>query len=163
MRTSSRNKSGFTLTEVAIALALASFCLSSLVCLIPVGLQANQAAIGQTFTNGIVSSVVADLRGTPNTAATSLQYSIPIPINPVKTASTYTLFFPSDASTFTTTPNANSLYMVVVTFESNGTSTASDDTSIFANVSISWPITSGANAATKAPNTYQTFIGLDRS
>jgi hypothetical protein len=125
-------------------------------------LRTNQAAIGQTFSNGIVSSVVADLRGTPKGTATSLQYSIPIPANPVTGSTSSILFFGTDGS-FNAIQQQNSAYMVVITFENNGTSSSSDDTSIFGNVSINWPIPPAATAATKTLNTYQTFIGLDRS
>ena len=159
------SRAGFSLTEVALALAVASFCLTSIVGLIPVGLQANQVATGQTFTSGIVSSVVADLRGTPSTAATSLQYAISIPPNPVKnytgTNPSY-LYFAPDGS-FSTTQQPTSAYMVVITFVDNGAQSASDKTSIFANISIAWPIPNGATATTKTQNSYQTFVGLDRS
>ncbi len=157
-------KAGFSLTEVAIALAIASFCLTSIVGLIPVGLQANQAASGQTVTNGIVSSVVADLRGAPlptsgNPTTSTLQYSIPIPAN--SNTSTSTLYFATDGS-FSPTLKNDSVYMVVVSFLNNGASSTTDKTSTFANISISWPIPKGAAASTKALHTYQTFIGLDR-
>jgi uncharacterized protein (TIGR02598 family) len=161
MNTPSCNRSGFSLTELAVALAVASFCLTSIVGLIPVGLQANQVATGQTFTNGILSSVMADLRATPNLTANSLQYSIPIPANPVTSPTTATLFFGTDG-TFSPTQQPASAYMVVITFVKNGASSAADKTSIFATISINWPVPPAASASSKTLNSYQTFVGLDR-
>jgi len=161
------HRGGFSLTEVAVALAVASFCLTSIVGLIPVGLQANQVATGQTFTSGIVSSVLADLRGTPSLTATSLQYSIPIPSNPFPATTTPTLLFFGTDGSFSSTQQPTSAYMVVITFVNNGTPVFSapytDKTGIFANISIEWPIPAGATATTKTLNSYQTFVGLDRS
>jgi uncharacterized protein (TIGR02598 family) len=163
MNTRKSNQAGFSLTEVAVALAVASFCLTSIVGLIPVGLQANQVATGQTFTSGIVSSVVSDLRGTPASTSTSLQYSIKISTNPYTTSTTpTTLFFGTDGS-FSSTQQTTSAYMVVITFVSNGSSNTTDKTSVFANISIAWPIPPSASATTKTQNSYQTFVALDRS
>lgn len=165
LKISRRSRAGFSLTEVAVALAIASFCLTSIVGMIPVGLLANQAASGQTVTNGIVSSVVADLRGAPlpttaTPAPTSLQYSIPIPAN--SKTSTSSLFFATDGS-FSSTQQKNSVYMVVVSFLNNGATATTDKTSTFANISINWPIPPAATTASKCANSYQTFIALDRS
>lgn len=52
----------FTLVEVSLALGVASFCLLSIVGLLPVGLTSNQASIEQTMAVNISSAIVSDLR-----------------------------------------------------------------------------------------------------
>lgn len=160
------NKAGFSLIEVVLALAIASFCIVSVGGLIPVGLQTNQTASGQTVTNGIVSSIVADLRSTPipstaNPNPLSPQYGISIPANPVSTTTTTTLYFATDGS-FNTVQQSNSVYMAVITFMANGSTSTGDKTSIFSSITVEWPIPASATPSTKCLNSYQTFIGLDR-
>ena len=84
MKTSTSRTAAFSLVEVAIAIAITSFCLIALLGLLPVGLKTNEASIEQTAANGILSEIAADLRATPSTvpfgaATTSQQFSIPIP------------------------------------------------------------------------------------
>jgi hypothetical protein len=66
----------FSLVEVALALGVAAFCLIAILGLLPAGLNTNQTSTRQTTANGILSSIVADLRGTTTGAQSSL-FQIP--------------------------------------------------------------------------------------
>jgi len=80
----SRQTNGFSLVEVALAIAIAVFCLVTIMGLLPVGLTSGQATAGETAANGILNEVLADLRATGPTipsgaSATSQQFGIAIP------------------------------------------------------------------------------------
>ncbi|XHR28345.1 MAG: hypothetical protein ACFUZC_20800 [Chthoniobacteraceae bacterium] len=55
-------QSGFSLVEVAMALGVAGFCLSSIVALLPVGIENTRSSIEQTAAASIAREVSADLR-----------------------------------------------------------------------------------------------------
>ena len=71
-------RAAFSLVEVTLSLGIIAFCLVTLVGLLPVGLNSNQAALQQTAAAAIAQAVVADLRSAPPTSPTSSA--------PVKTA-----------------------------------------------------------------------------
>jgi uncharacterized protein (TIGR02598 family) len=164
MRTIRSKSAAFSLVEVAIAIAITSFCLIALFGLLPIGLKSNETSIEQSAANGILSEVTADLRATPPTvpsglATTSQQFLIPIPANPVTTAPTATtLYFTSDgrssAESGVTGPWS---YLVTITFLTNG-STAKSAT--FANLQVSWP---ASVQAANAVGSVRTFVALDRN
>ncbi len=58
----------FSLVEVALALGVASFCLISVIGLIPVGVNTGQIASDQTIAGSILTEVLTDLRATPRTS-----------------------------------------------------------------------------------------------
>jgi uncharacterized protein (TIGR02598 family) len=67
---------GFSLVEVTVALGVASLCLLAVFALLPIGVQTNRAAIGDTVASSILAGVTADLRSTPQTNTTSTQFGI---------------------------------------------------------------------------------------
>src|SRR5260370_40265859 len=62
MRRSSRTTAGFSLVEVVLALGVAAFCLIAVLGMLPVGLKTQQASVGQTKANAIISYIVDELR-----------------------------------------------------------------------------------------------------
>jgi uncharacterized protein (TIGR02598 family) len=69
MKTSSRALRGFSLVEVVLALAVASFCLVVLVGLVPVGLQRYHKADDQSSMVNLATMVASDLNATTNGTA----------------------------------------------------------------------------------------------
>src|SRR5438874_1351009 len=97
---------GFSLVEVTLALGVAAFSLIAIFGLLVTGTQTNHTAVEQTASSDILTAVAADLRATPKTtppggAATSPQFSISIPANPVG-ATTSTLYFNAQGRSSTT-------------------------------------------------------------
>jgi len=164
MKTSISRNAAFTLVEVAVAMAITSFCLIALLGLLPIGLKSSQASIEQTAANGILSELIADLRATPPTvppgaAATSQQFSIPIPASPFIAATppaTTMLYFTSDGQ-FSTSLTAQSDYLVTITFLTNGPNAK---TATFVELQVSWP---AAATLANAAGSVQTFVALDRN
>src|ERR1700737_1955387 len=76
MNKQTHSTAAFSLVEVTLALGVAAFCLIAILGLLPAGLNTNQTSTRQTTANGILSSIVADLRATPTTSTTSTQFGI---------------------------------------------------------------------------------------
>ena len=53
---------GFSLVEVVLAIGVASFCLLTVLALLPTGLKTNQIATDSTKANQVISQIIADLR-----------------------------------------------------------------------------------------------------
>jgi uncharacterized protein (TIGR02598 family) len=128
----------FSLVEVVLALGVAAFCLIAVLGLLPVGVQTNQKSISQTAATSIVSSVVADMRATPSTLTTSVQYGIALSDNSITT-----LYF-DGAGQFATTLGANSRYRLTVTIPPNPAGTnppdpAGTNAATFAYLRVTWP------------------------
>ncbi|HEX4630210.1 MAG TPA: hypothetical protein VH188_04530 [Chthoniobacterales bacterium] len=161
MNLSRRRPNAFSLVEVTLALGIAAVSLLAIFALLPVGVKTNQLAIEQSASTDVLSAVAADLRATPVTiprggAATSPQFSIAIPANPVGAKTTTILYFTSEGQ-FTTTLAPASRYRVSVTFLPNG---AGMRTATFAHLSASWP---AAAAAADTGGTAEVFVALDRN
>src|SRR5437773_859157 len=73
--------SAFSLVELSLALGIAAFCLIAVFGMLPVAALTNRNATSQTTATNIMSAVIADLRATPRTNTTSLQFAIPIGTN----------------------------------------------------------------------------------
>ena len=151
-----KQTSGFSLVEVAFAIAVAVFCLVTIMGLLPVALTSGRATAGETAANGILNEVVADLRATSPTSpsggtATSQQFGISIPAT--GTTSQSTLYFtPLGVSSSTLT--ANSSYRLTVTFPT----TAGGKTATVAIAKVSWPA-----PATNPSGVVESFVALDRN
>ncbi len=149
--------SAFSLVEVTLALGVASFCLLSVFGLLPIGLNSNQAAMEQTAANGILSSVVADLRATPAVSSAggpvmSQQFSITIPA--ANQTGTTLLYFTGDGQCAASS-ESRSRYLLTVSFLANG---SSSQNATLANLKVSWP------AKAKTPfGSAQTFVAIDRN
>jgi uncharacterized protein (TIGR02598 family) len=154
----------FSLVEVVLALGITTFCLLVLLGLITVGLSSNQVTTQQTTASTVLSAVVSDLYATPETippgeATNSLQYSIPIPANPVTaTSATNTLYF-TGTGTASSTLQTNSLYrLTVVAFQPSSGSGSRSAT--FMDLSVSWPATVAVN---NAAGRVESFVALNRN
>lgn len=158
-------RAAFSLIEVTIALGLATFCLTAIFGLLPVGLNSNLASSNQTTASGILAAVSADLLATPspssNAPVTSQQFSIIIPANPVTTPpATQTLYFTSHGQS-STSLQTQSRYLLTVNFLPNVLASASSGkAATLVNLQVSWP---AAAALPNAAGSVKTFIALDRN
>ncbi len=140
---------GFTLVEVTLALGVAAVGLVSVFGLLPVGLNTNAQSIEQTAAGNLLAAVVADLRATPATvppgqAASSQQFSLAIPANPVATAATSTVYVTDDGKPSSTLP-ANVRFRLTATFISNGSASRAPT---LARLKVSWPAVASPDHAT---------------
>jgi uncharacterized protein (TIGR02598 family) len=149
-------KSGFSLVEVAVALAIAVFCLVVMLGLLPVGLTNSRATTGETAANGILNEVVADLRATVPTspigaAAISQQFKIAIPASGGTSQSTLYFTAQGVSSGSLTT---SSLYKLTVSFPA----TSGNKAASVAIAQVTWP----APSATPT-GSVKSFVALDRN
>jgi uncharacterized protein (TIGR02598 family) len=154
-----KQPNGFSLVEVAMAMAIAVFCLVTMMALLPVGLTSGRTTTGETAANGILNEVVADLRATGPTspsggAATSQQFGIAIPATGA-TSQTTLYFTPLGVSSPTLT--ADSRYRLTVTFPPLP-STAGVKAATVAIAKLTWPA-----PATNPSGVVETFVALDRN
>ena len=166
----------FSLVEVALALGVASFCLITVVALVPLGVSTGQIASDQSTVASILTHVLADLRATPMTSppggqAISTQYGITIPATGATTLGTTTaptrqvLYFGNSAQEFffpltaSTTAPANSRYRVTVTFfaPASGSREATGVTLL-----ASWPPQTDPSTGTPTGRV-QIYAGLNRN
>jgi uncharacterized protein (TIGR02598 family) len=154
----------FSLVELTLALGVAAFCLIAVFGLVPIGVHTNRNATSQTAAANIMAAVIADLRATPLTnprgnATTSLLYQIPIPANPVTTATTITPLFFAQDGTFSTTIQADSRYRLNITFRPNGPAAR---TATYADVKVTWPAAADPTTVTPAGSA-EMFAAFDRN
>lgn len=158
MKARSLPPQGFSLVEVTLAIGIAGFCLIALFGMLPVGLKTNQAAVQQMLANGILTSVVSDLKTTPVTeprgaATSSPRFQIPLPAQNSAGSGT-PLYFTEDGRL--TTDQSQSMFRLTVTFLPNsGKRSAS-----LANVKITWPSVASSD---KASGGVETFVAMDRN
>jgi hypothetical protein len=161
----------FSLVEVTLALGIAAFCLIAVMGIIPVGVRTNRNATSQTAATNVMAAVIADLRATPRTNNTSLQFAIPFP-NPTPGPTPITRYFDSQAqcacestgvqkpNTLTRTcsltwnPALNLRYRMDITWKSAPTGLS------YADVKVWWP--AGATAANASGST-EMFAAFDRN
>jgi uncharacterized protein (TIGR02598 family) len=153
-----KQTSGFSLVEVAFALAVAVFCLVTIMGLLPVGLTSGRTTTGETAANVILNEVVADLRATSPTtplggSAISAQFQIAIPATGTTPSQPQTLYFtPQGVSS--TTLTANSSYRLTVTFPA----TAGGKAATIAIAKLTWPA-----PATNPSGVVESFVAMDRN
>lgn len=155
MRFHSQRSPAFSLVEVTLALGVAAFSLLAIFGLLATGTQINHTAIEQSASGDILTAVAADLRATPKTTSTSLQFGIAIPPNPV-TATSTTLYFNTTGQS-STSINTDSRYRVVLSFLPNGGARAAT----LVSLRMTWP----ARADPTKANTEaaEGFVALDRN
>jgi hypothetical protein len=168
---------GFSLVEVAVAVAVAAFCLITLIALLPTGITSNQISVEQTVATGLMSGIVADLRCTSTGTFVSPRYQIPLPhaADPATTAPGYTLFLKEDGS-LSGTLNANAdpsqspRYRVLMNFYPPGTNAALASSKSTAatrvRILITWPAVADASVAVAPSNftgSVETVIELNRN
>lgn len=152
-------RSGFSLVEVCIALGIAAFCLVAVFALLPIGLRGNLESSEETVATGILTQVVADLTSCPPTAprgkaATTGQFGIAIPANPVTAAASVSPLYFSEAGFDGTSPGTLSQYRVNITFLTNSGTYAAT----LAHLEASWPA-----AAANPVGKVETLVALDRN
>ncbi len=159
---SGHGAAGFSLVEVALACGIAAFCLITVFGLLPLGLKVNRASVEQTAASGILSTVAADLRATPSTTplgqtATSPQFSIPFPANPVTTSPSATTLYFDGSGTSSTSLVSDSRYLLTATFLPNGSNARM---ATLVSLQVSWP---AAATVANAEGSVTTFLALDRN
>jgi uncharacterized protein (TIGR02598 family) len=152
----------FSLVEVTLALGVAAVSLLAVFGLLVTGLQTHQTSVEQTASSDLLTAVAADLRATPKTtppgaAATSTQFGVSIPANPVNATTTSTLYFDA-AGRSSATLDANSSYRLTIKFLPNGPSSR---TATFVDLKMSWP--APADPATAKTSSAEAFVALDRN
>jgi len=166
----------FSLVEVTLALGVAAFCLIAVFGLMPVGVQTSRNATSQTAATSTVASVIADLRATPNTATTSLQFGIIIPGDPTSppqfnppdtapcssgaTSQTSQIRYIDSQGQASNSITTNSRYRLIVTFVQNTTATSTTGAT-YANVKVTWPAAIDPCATTPS-GSVDGFVALDR-
>jgi uncharacterized protein (TIGR02598 family) len=115
-----RTVDGFSLVEVALALGVASFCLITLLALLPVAVQRYHDANAQSAMVNTATMVARDLEATPGTGAgTSVRFNFPIPASG-SAVGPYTIYVDASGNGSGTAPgtapNSSSLYRVSVYF-----------------------------------------------
>ena len=136
---------GFSLVEVCLALGIAAFTLLTILSLLPLGIENNQAALRQTEALNIVTGIVEDLRqATPASDPQSSRYGIS------PTQETSELYLDAAGSPV---PRAQAVYHVRIslTRPADGKRNATK-----ATVTLGWP--AGSNPLS---NSISTFVALD--
>jgi uncharacterized protein (TIGR02598 family) len=146
----------FSLVEITLALGVAAVSLLAIFGLLATGSQVNHTAAEQTASTDILMAVANDLRATPSTTDTSLQYGITIPANPVNSSSSTTIYFDSTGG-FSTSLTSGSRYRVAITFLS--TSAARFATRVA--LRVTWP--AAADPASANTQSAEMFVALDRN
>ncbi len=155
----------FSLVEVTLALGIAAFCLIAVIGIIPVGVQTNRNATSQTAATNVMAAVIADLRATPRTNNTSLQFAIPFGTNTTR-------YFDSQAQcacestgvqkpntltrscSLTWNPPLQLRYRLDITWRSAPTGL------LYADVKVWWP---AAATAANASGSTEMFAAFDRN
>lgn len=148
MKRFSHSRDSFSLVEVTLALGVASVCLFALFGLLSVGVQTNQYAISETTAANILTSVVADLRATPKTTATSPQFGITF-------GASNTLFFDGNGKPVGI---VDARYRLTIIFPVNP---AGANAATFGALKLTWP--APVDPATASPaGAVETFGAFDR-
>jgi hypothetical protein len=159
--------SAFSLVELTLALGIAAFCLITLFGLMPVAVLTNRNATSQTAATNIMAAVLADLRATPLTtppggATTSLQYQIPIPANPVGSATSVPPLFFAEDGTFSASIQARSRYQVNIIFlpTSSNPNGSNAHLPTLADIKTTWP---AAATPANASGSTEMLAAFDRN
>lgn len=137
---------GFSLIEVTIALAVAAISLIAMFGLLPIGIQTNRAAIGQTDARAILSSVIADMRATPAANTTSSVFGITF-------ATSTTLYFDGTGRS-STVLDGNSRYRLIVSFPPSPPGAFAPT---YVHLRVIWPAAANPTSATDFTETFAAF------
>ncbi len=154
MNIMNRNRKGFSLVEVVLAMGVTSFCLLSTLALLPISLASSRDTLQKTTAASIVAEVSSDMRQssvTVGSGASAYQASPRFQIN--GSAGTSVLYFGSDDSFVNATGAAspvtgNWLYRATVTV---GTTTSGSTVPV--RILVTWPAMADANSS-QAPANY---------
>lgn len=145
----------FSLVEITLALGVAAVSLLAIVGLLAVGAQTNHAATEQSASVDLLISIASDLRATPSTVPTSVQFGIPIPNN--SDGGSTTLYFDSSGRSSSSPASDGSRYRVEITFLPN----SGGRLATFVTLRMTWP--AAADPANPATGAAEIFVALDRS
>jgi len=177
MTTSRRAACAFSLIEVSLALGVASFCLLSVLGLLPLGINSNQASIQQTAATGLATAILSDLRTSQiNVPAISpsVHFQIPIPAAGSTANLTSTIFLRENGSVAQNAsptavnanadPTQNPRYRATITFLPPAA--AQQRTATQVRILITWPALADPQAGS-APANYsgcsEILSSLDRN
>jgi uncharacterized protein (TIGR02598 family) len=155
-----RESGGFTLTEIAIAIGLAAFCLVAVMGLLPAGMNSNRASLEQTQAAALAGAIEEDLRamgGLTNVPLASPRFGL---LNEPSIPQ-QTLYFAEDGSP---TNAAAASYRVTVRGPGPVPGTLRGPRA--ATVMITWPAAADANPAawpTNARGQFETLVLLPSS
>ena len=166
MKTTSPSKSGFSLVEVALALGIGSFCMLTLLGLIPVGLHNFQQADARSMMVDLATSVAQDLESTSvGTAPTkSPRFSFMVPPSGGSTDTTpQTVFVDASGAPTSGAMDANSIYRLSVAFTPPQPGSKMATT---ARILVTFPAHADPSTATwptKYATMLQTTVSLNRN
>lgn len=174
MKAKSRVVSGFSLVEVALALAILAFSMLTLLALLSEGVGSYRDAGAQSAMVNIATMVVRDLQATPSGTATvsSPEYGFPIPAPGGASGSPQTVYVDANGMATATTvgvaPTSSSIYRITVYFTPPLTSpvNAGPRTATLARILITFPAQADSTP-TSSPTMYtdifQTMVSLNRN
>jgi uncharacterized protein (TIGR02598 family) len=146
------NVAAFSLVEITLTLGVAAFCLLAVFGLVPIGVQTNRNATSQTAAANIMAAVVADLRATPKTNTTSMQFGITFGTNT-------TLYFDGSGQ-FATSAVPDSRYQLNVTWNVANPTAACSAGLPCAYLKVTWP---AAAIPANSSGTAETFAAFGRN
>lgn len=129
-----RDRTGFSLVEISIALGVAAFCLLAILGLLQTGVTSEQTTVGKTAAWGILSTVFSDLSSTPSDTTTSKAYNISF-----TGSSPQTIYFTKagvPTGVAGSAPSADSYYRLSVGFQKASATFASPT---LARLLVTWP------------------------
>ena len=148
---------GFSMIEVALALAVIGIAMVSILGLLAIGLNATRDATDDNVAAQIVQAMVVDRQSTPFTSATLSPLSrTTFAIPALNGAVNYTLYFPKGGGVPTSASVANSSYFVVDIKKNTAVSSDFADLAIL-DFQVSWPAI--ANITNRMTYFYTTAIG----
>lgn len=169
MKILSKMKAGFSLVEVAMALGIASFCMVTLLALMPVGIQNYHKADAQSAMANLAAMVVRDLQSAPSgaTSKTSqFQFQFPAAGSTSQTVYVDESGQASGTPPPSSGPIAASRYRITVTIYPPAVTTPPSVTSTTATILITSPALADpvpGNPPTKYTDRFETTVSLNRN
>jgi uncharacterized protein (TIGR02598 family) len=139
----------FSLVEVTAALSVASFCMVSLLGLLPVCIHTTDTALQQTVASGIGAAVAADLQAAPKTATASNRYGLALPATGAAVGTEQTFYVAQDGAPTRVGASASSAVQFRVRVRITPPSSANTAANTRAQVSVSWPAVVDPNVAAR--------------
>ncbi len=157
-----RSCRAFSLVEVTLALGIAAFCLIAVLGLVPAGLKTQQASIGETQANSIISQVVGKLRAATRVPPGQEDKTDSKWILRPHTSGTWdptpdTLFFTADARSEGSSLTANSVFRATIHYIQPPT-----DTTSLSVITVSWPAPIDPSAGGVPSGSVSTFAAINR-
>ena len=167
MKKKTRLVSGFSLVEVAVALGIASFCLVTLMALLPVGIQRYHDADAQSAMVNLATMTVRDLEETPSSGTSPrFGFSIPAAGGTASGTTPQTVYVDASetpAGTPGTAPTSSSIYRISVFFSPPGTG---QRTATLARIWITFPANADPAPGSLPANyvdMFETTVSLNRN